>query len=440
MIQEIELGRLVPNKYNPRKRMTKKHLKSLRESLKRDGLLQTLLVRPIEGGKFEVVAGMRRYYCLKDLHDAKHKLACNVQKIDDETAMMRAYMENTEREQLNPIDDAGWFFEMLDLKEEQLFTPHKGGGEVDALPTKKHRNVISLARDLGISPNMIERRLPLLALPSELQELTMESFSDDTDVEIPMSISKAESVSRLRLVGDREEAQKQMRNVWRTWGRKDAEDIDKQVTDILESYRKKADEILNELGTLEDSLKRRRKELDSSLKICRDWLDPKSKKSLYGQLPDAMKNNITILSAKDFEEPEGFYEGLDGLVTEITRDDTLSDIESDLKVKQNNLITGRKNLEEDRCVYCDSRVKMDALDRRIKEIGKTIDDVTPAIRSKDNLRSETEGIKRTLGSTIKQFNDTAGKYRNALRTLVESKKLTKQQAEEKTREYIGGGL
>lgn len=141
-MMKIELGKLVSNEYNPRTRMTKKHLETLKASLKEDGQLQTVLVRPVNDGKYEVVAGMRRYLCFKELYDDNFKVACIVQELNDKTAKIRSWKENYDRENTSPIDDAGWFFEMLGLDEEQLFTPREetsAPGALNPLPSEKKR-------------------------------------------------------------------------------------------------------------------------------------------------------------------------------------------------------------------------------------------------------------------------------------------------------------
>jgi len=76
------------------------------------------------------------------------------------------------------MHDAGWFFEILELKEEQLFTPQheKGAFSEIALPSYENSDVINLAEELHITPQVIGNRLPLLALPSDLQDVLNRTF------------------------------------------------------------------------------------------------------------------------------------------------------------------------------------------------------------------------------------------------------------------------
>ena len=67
MLQEITLGKLVENDYNPRKRFDDAAMADLQNSIERIGLLQPLAVRPLDGAKFEVICGVRRFRALSNL-------------------------------------------------------------------------------------------------------------------------------------------------------------------------------------------------------------------------------------------------------------------------------------------------------------------------------------------------------------------------------------
>jgi transcription initiation factor IIE alpha subunit len=223
-----------------------------------------------------------------------------------------------------------------------------------------------------------------------------------------------------------------MKIIWRTWGDKDGEDIEKQVTSVLDSYRKQADDVLKELGTLEKTLEKRKKELNDEVKKCTEWINPSNKKSIIHQLPDEIKENITV---EITEEPEDLFVTLGDLVTDLTKDDTLSDRIGELKSKQNNLIMGQEHLEGDTCIYCDSDVDTKELDKKIDALSSEIDTVDSAIETKDSLRGDTEKLKRGLGENIKQFTEVVQKYKNSLDKLVTAKKITKQQANEKLKNF-----
>lgn len=455
-MMEIELGELVSNEYNPRTRMTKKYLETLKASLKEDGQLQTVLVRPVDDGKYEVVAGMRRYLCFKELYDDDFKVACIIQDLDDKTAKIRSWKENYDRENTSPIDDAGWFFGMLNLKEEQLFTPHEQTtpaiGE-NPLPSRDNLDAINLAKELHIDPRIIERRLPLLALPLDLQDIQNKTFLGELkENEISMNIVKAESVSRLRLIGDKDNAYKEMRNVWKKWGAEDRDFINEQITKILETYKEEAEVLLKELGTTEKNLDGRIDELNIWVdKDIGDWLNPKSKKSIYSELPeellDSKKGGLELPEFRERGKDENerdfankIYNSLENFVMDITKNDTLDNIKDDLDIKKDKFETGMHELDDGLCVYCGSSTEKKAIEKRISILGKAIDDLHDKIEKKDDIRGNGEKLKRELGNLIRKYDTIVGKYVTTLDKLKESEKLSEKDYNEKIEKYKLKGI
>lgn len=95
---------LQPGKYQPRGEMEEAPLQELAESIKRQGVLQPLLVRELSDGRYEIIAGERRWRAsqLAGLTDVPVIL----KQVDDETAMAMALVENLQREDLNAMDQA----------------------------------------------------------------------------------------------------------------------------------------------------------------------------------------------------------------------------------------------------------------------------------------------------------------------------------------------
>lgn len=100
----LELTRLRPGKYQPRTRMDEGSLYELAESIKSQGVMQPVLVRPLEGELYEIIAGERRVRAaaLAGL-DAVPVL---VKAVPDEAAAVMALIENIQREDLNPLEEA----------------------------------------------------------------------------------------------------------------------------------------------------------------------------------------------------------------------------------------------------------------------------------------------------------------------------------------------
>ena len=95
---------LQPGKYQPRGEMDEAPLNELAESIKKQGLLQPLLVREISNGRYEIIAGERRWRASKIA--GLTEVPVILKQVDDETAMAMALVENLQREDLNAMDQA----------------------------------------------------------------------------------------------------------------------------------------------------------------------------------------------------------------------------------------------------------------------------------------------------------------------------------------------
>jgi ParB family chromosome partitioning protein len=101
----LPLARLRAGKYQPRTRMDEGSLYELAESIKSQGVMQPILVRPLaEAGQFEIIAGERRYRAAKLAGLAEVPVL--VKAVPDEAAAVMALIENIQREDLNPLEEA----------------------------------------------------------------------------------------------------------------------------------------------------------------------------------------------------------------------------------------------------------------------------------------------------------------------------------------------
>ena len=112
--QSMPLDQIVLPPNQPRRYFDPEALKQLTESIKQHGILQPLLVRPIGGGKYEVVAGERRY---RSGIEAKLEAApVVVRELSDDQAFQLALIENLLREDLNPVEETEGILQLLSLK------------------------------------------------------------------------------------------------------------------------------------------------------------------------------------------------------------------------------------------------------------------------------------------------------------------------------------
>lgn len=100
----LKLTQLQPGKYQPRTRMDEGSLYELAESIKAQGVMQPILVRPVGSGRFEIIAGERRTRAAKLA--GLDEVPVLVKDVPDESAAAMALIENIQREDLNPLEEA----------------------------------------------------------------------------------------------------------------------------------------------------------------------------------------------------------------------------------------------------------------------------------------------------------------------------------------------
>jgi ParB family transcriptional regulator, chromosome partitioning protein len=100
----LPVGRLRPGKYQPRTRMDPQALAELADSIRAQGIMQPILVRPVDGGQYEIIAGERRYRAAQLA--GLDEVPVLVKPVPDTAALAMALIENIQREDLNPLEEA----------------------------------------------------------------------------------------------------------------------------------------------------------------------------------------------------------------------------------------------------------------------------------------------------------------------------------------------
>jgi ParB family chromosome partitioning protein len=148
-IAHIDPSSLRANPFQPRREFDEEEIKSLAESIRAQGLLQPILVRPKETGTYEIVSGERRFRALKLL--GNDKIPCIVKPgLSDREMMEMAIVENIQREDLNEIEKAEAYQKLL---QEYNYTHDQ------------------LARQVGKSRTAVTNTLRLLGLPQEILQM-----------------------------------------------------------------------------------------------------------------------------------------------------------------------------------------------------------------------------------------------------------------------------
>jgi ParB family chromosome partitioning protein len=104
ILRSVPINRLQPGKYQPRTGMDAGKLSELAESIKAQGVIQPIVVRELKAGKFEIVAGERRWRAAQQA--GLDEVPAVVRKLDDRTVIAMALIENIQREDLNPLEEA----------------------------------------------------------------------------------------------------------------------------------------------------------------------------------------------------------------------------------------------------------------------------------------------------------------------------------------------
>ncbi len=148
-IRHIPVGRIDPNPDQPRTRFEQSALDELAASVKEHGVLQPVLVRPIgESNRYQLVAGERRWRAATAAGLAT--IPALIEELDDDTALEIAIIENLQREDLSPLEEAVMYDRMV----------------------KEHGySIRRLAQKLGKDKGYLENRLRLADAPPEIQEL-----------------------------------------------------------------------------------------------------------------------------------------------------------------------------------------------------------------------------------------------------------------------------
>jgi len=111
-INKLSIHKLVRNKYQPRKIFNKENLEELTNSIKERGIIQPIVVRPSKDENYEIVAGERRW--LASQKAGLHEVPVVILEIDDVKSLEFSIVENVQRQDLNPIEEAQGYQRLID--------------------------------------------------------------------------------------------------------------------------------------------------------------------------------------------------------------------------------------------------------------------------------------------------------------------------------------
>lgn len=147
-LQHLPLDVIQRGKYQPRRDMDPAALEELAQSIRSQGVMQPIVVRPVAGGRYEIIAGERRWRASQQA--GQETIPAMVRDIPDEAAIAMALIENIQREDLSPIEEA---VALQRLQQEFQLTQQQ------------------VADAVGKSRVSVSNLLRLLALPEEIKTL-----------------------------------------------------------------------------------------------------------------------------------------------------------------------------------------------------------------------------------------------------------------------------
>jgi len=143
--RQLPIESIEPNKDQPRTHFEEAKLEELAESIRQNGLLQPIVVRPYNG-RYQIVVGERRYRACQKA--GMTLIPCLVQELDDDQTAAAALVENIQREDLSPIEEAWAYANLIELQ---------------------HLTQQQVAEKVGKSQSTIANKLRLIQLPEEVQ-------------------------------------------------------------------------------------------------------------------------------------------------------------------------------------------------------------------------------------------------------------------------------
>ena len=177
---ELKIESLQPGKYQPRMQMSEAALKELADSIKVQGVMQPILVRPVGGGRYEIIAGERRWRAARIA--GLGAVPALVREVPDNAALAMALIENIQRENLNPLEEANGIQRLVT----EFSITHDKAAEM-----------------VGRSRSAVTNLLRLLALAEPVRELLQQGKLDMGHARALLALAGMQQIETARLIAER---------------------------------------------------------------------------------------------------------------------------------------------------------------------------------------------------------------------------------------------
>ena len=145
----LPVENLQPGKYQPRTHMDQASLESLADSIRAQGIMQPIVVRLVDGGKYEIIAGERRWRA-SQLAGLK-EVPVIIREIADDVALAMALIENIQRENLNPLEEANGIQRLI----EEFNMTHESAAQAVGRSRSAVTNLLRLQNLHGVVQEML---------------------------------------------------------------------------------------------------------------------------------------------------------------------------------------------------------------------------------------------------------------------------------------------
>jgi ParB family chromosome partitioning protein len=179
-LTKLAVGQIRPGRYQPRTRMDRAALAELSASIKSQGLMQPLLVRPVDGGRYELIAGERRWRAAQMA--GLSEVPALVREVPDESALAMSLIENIQRENLNPMEEAAGLQRLID----EFRMTHEQAADA-----------------VGRSRSATTNLLRLLKLPKPVQAMVMDGALEMGHARALLSLDAARQIEAANRISAR---------------------------------------------------------------------------------------------------------------------------------------------------------------------------------------------------------------------------------------------
>ena len=208
-VKKINISQIIPNPSQPRKNFIENELRELSLSIKNQGLIQPIIVRSVDDGQYQIIAGERRWRAsqLAGLHE----IECIIRDVEDINVLEAALIENIQREDLNVIEEAYAYKGLIELK-----------------------NITNenLAKKIGKSSSHVSNILRLLELDDEIKNFVIKGKLSMGHARALIGVPNA--LDRAKEIIDKKLSVRQVENITSKFknNKKSAKTKDPNITDL----------------------------------------------------------------------------------------------------------------------------------------------------------------------------------------------------------------